>query len=180
MLLLRVALCSGAVLAAATAVAATTTLGVEPGLWEVTTKVDMSGGMSAVPPEVYDRMSPSQRAQIEARMDQSRQPQTKRECITRAQIEKGLHLADESRGRCRTTLVSSSRSAMVVKVACSGNMSSSTGTMRFAATDGKTMTGRFEMSATSTRSDTAIAIKGTMRGRWLGADCGNVRPRTAQ
>jgi hypothetical protein len=176
-MLLRVALFGALMLAAADASASVAqSLAVKPGLWEVTTKIDTSGA-PGIPPEVYDQLPPAQRAQWEARMAQSRRPQTKRTCITQAEIDKGLQLADESRGRCTTTVVSSSRAAMVVNLRCRSNQSTSTGVMRFATTDGKTMTYRFDMTATSSRNNTTMSIKGSASGRWLGADCGNVKPR---
>jgi Protein of unknown function (DUF3617) len=177
-MLVRAALAGAVVLSAAGAYAAVVqSIAVKPGLWEMTTKVQTQGSM--MPPDVYAQMPPAQRAQIEARMAQSRQPQTRRHCVTQADIDKGLQLADETRGRCTTKLVSNSRTAMVVRVSCRGrDGGTSTGVTRFTTTDGTTMDGRFTMDVTARQTN--MTIKGRMSGRWLGANCGTVKPRAMQ
>jgi hypothetical protein len=177
----RVALIGAAVLLAGTAAAIGAggpSMAIKPGLWEMTTRVD-TGGTSGIPPELYDQLPPAQRAQMEARMAAQQRPRTRRQCITQAEIDRGIQLEDATRGRCTSEVVSSSRTAMAVRMRCRDNQNTSAGTLHFSTTDGATVAGRFEMTVTSSRAN-VMTIKGTTRGRWLGADCGNVKPRSTR
>jgi hypothetical protein len=155
-------------------------LNVNPGLWEVTT-VSQTSGQMPVPEEMLAKMSPEQRARIQEAMKQvmerAREPRVFKECITAQQIRDGLRKAMMDRESCKRTVVSSSATLLEMHEECTGRQQS-TGTYRFEAPDPGTMHGTIDM--VMTRGTHAMNVKGHIDGKWLSADCGNVKPGSTE
>ena len=86
-------------------------LDVKLGLWETTSTTQMTG-MPPIPPEVLDRMTPEQRAQMEATMGASGgQPKAHitKSCMTKERLEKGGSFG-EDRPNCKRTVTGSTGS----------------------------------------------------------------------
>ena len=152
------------------------TLDVKTGLWEVTSE-GQSSGMPPIPAEALARMTPQQRAQFEASMQQSmaqmNQRQVGRSCVTEKTLQRGMDFSEHQRAQCKRTVLTSTSSVMEVREECTGDQQM-TGTFRFEAADRQTMHGTIDM--TMTDGTHQMTMHRTMQGVWLGADCGSVAP----
>jgi hypothetical protein len=154
-------------------------LAVTPGLWEMT-----SAGSGAPPPPLPQipadqlaKMTPQQQQMLQQRLAAiaagSGKPMTNRFCVTQAMLDKG-YTGPENNRRCTRTIVTQSAAVLEFKLTCQGDRPT-TGTVHIDATDAHTMTGVVDM-ALAQKDGTAFPIHRTMQGRWLGADCGDVKP----
>jgi hypothetical protein len=161
-----VALSSGALAA---------TLDVKPGLWEIATQGE-AGGVPPIPPQALARLSPEQRAQMMAAMQgamtRMNQPSVSRSCVTQKMLDRGMDL-DPKNGRCTHTVVASTPHSLEVRMVCTGEQKMN-GTMHVDATSRETFTGALDM--VSTDGTNTMTMKRTLQGRWLGSDCGDVKP----
>ncbi len=151
-------------------------LNVKLGLWEVTSTTNVSG-MPPIPDDVLARMTPEQRARMEAAMKarSGEGPKTtvRKECITKEKLEKDLAFGDEKNSECTHTVVSSSSSGLEVKLHCANQGVSSDGTFRVDVPNSEAVKGSVQMVST-TNSQRKMNINSTFSGKYLGASCGDV------
>ena len=171
--LLGLAVCVGSMVLA---YAADPAFDVKTGLWEVTSTGSMSGA-PPIPQDALARMTPEQRAQMEAAMQaaiaRNNQPHVSKSCITQRQLEKAPDFAEQHDKSCKQTVVTRTAAVVETRVECSGPQKRS-GTFRFQALSRETIRGEVSMVLSS--GDKAMTSKHTLDGKWLGADCGNVKP----
>jgi hypothetical protein len=150
------------------------TLDVKPGLWEVTSQGETSG-MPPMPPQVLAQMSPQQRAQMMAAMQgKMNQPHVARSCVTQKMLDRGMTF-DRPNDRCTQSVTGSTSHSVDVKVVCTGEQQQkTTGTMHMDASSRESFSGAFNM--VSTDGTNTMTMKRTMQGKWLGSDCGTVKP----
>jgi Protein of unknown function (DUF3617) len=161
---------------------ATTPLNVKPGLWETTVQQE-SSGMPPIPQAALDKLPPEQRARLET-MIQARAaggPHTssrvERSCLTRAELEQPF-MPDENK-HCTHRVVSSTGSKMEIEAQCAQDGAvKSAMSMRFEASSPEHVAGIITVTAESTTPGDGhtMTIKNHMDARWLGADCGDVKP----
>lgn len=177
-LLAAVAAATGGYAAAAPAIA--------PGLWEnqVTMKTG-SGQMEAAMAQMRERMAsmpPEQRQRVEEMMKgrgggagmgiASGQPTTVQVCITPEQAAReDLPLHD---GRCQVTSKERSGNVVRAKFACTGEHPA-TGSAEFTLVSDKQTRGTVVVDTVMRGQPEKLQIEQT--GRWVGADCGSVKPR---
>lgn len=180
------ALCTA--FAAAPASAQTTKL--QPGLWEYTMNLggSASGELAAAQDKMaaeLAKMPPEQRKMVEGMMAKrgvggaggaggpagARGATTVKACVTPESIER----EDFTSGRadCKQQVASRTASTVVLKLTCDGPPPS-TGemTMTFQSATA------YAMNMVSTTTANGKAVQTTMdgSGKWLGADCGGVKP----
>ena len=163
-------------LASVASLAAGLSLNVTPGLWEVSTSGAVSG-MPQIPAEMLAQMKPEQRLMAQAMalaiVAQASMPHTMRFCVTPEQVQQGLDL-DRLGGReCRRTIHSSSPGGLDMQVEC-GGQDRLRGVVRLLVVDRATVTGDIDVHEGF--GGTAASIRQNVRGRWLGASCGDVPP----
>ena len=167
----RALLVGAAAAAIATSVYATTiSFGMQPGLWAFTVKMQMSA--SVIPPETLARMTPAQRARAQAAMAAANTPRVVKRCITPEQARNGFDL-DEAR-QCTHTTVSSSSSQLVMHVQCRTGRGTGAGTVTFQLVDAGNV--RTDIKMTVTTHGRTVTVENQSTGKWLGSDCGNVKP----
>lgn len=161
-----VALVTGAVAA---------TLDVKPGLWEVTTQGETTG-MPPIPPQVLAQMPPQQREQMMAAMQgRMNQPSVSRSCVTQKMLDRGMTFDRPNNKQCTQTVTGSTARSLDVKVVCTGEQQQKTsGTIHMDSANRESFAGALNM--VSTDGTNAMTIKRTMQGKWLGSDCGKVKP----
>lgn len=158
--------------AAATASAANLVpLSVRPGLWQMTVQ---TSGLPGIPPEALARMTPQQKARIQAQMAAANGPRTFRQCVTAEELRKGWDWNRSSGDRCTRTVVSSTPAAMAMRIQCTGRNATTTGSIQFAAAGPAAVRGKVEFQVTT--SGRTTTMKSTMNGQWLGADCAGIKP----
>jgi len=150
---------------------------VKPGLWETSMVMRREGATPSLPPMPdLSQLTPEQRAQVEKMMALHRgdeKPMVERSCITAAQLAKWDEFwKDESDSDCaRKMLESSSRHAKMSMTCHGGEM---TGTMDLKAESRERMTGAMRMVHRVPEGERTTQAE--MTSRWLGADCGDVKP----
>jgi hypothetical protein len=162
--------------AAVITAAVAATLDVKPGLWEVTSQGEASG-MPPIPPQALAQMSPEQRAQamaaMQGAMKRMNQPNVTRSCITQKMLDRGLDFQHPNNETCKQTVVSSTSRALDLRVECTGEQKTN-GTLHIDAINAQTFGGTINM--VSTDGTNTMTMKQTMQGKWLGSNCGDVKP----
>ena len=162
----------------AAAQAAPITLNVKTGLWEMSMSGKTSGAMP-IPPETLARMTPAQRTKMEAAMAASMAamsaPHTYKECLTQKSMQQGFNTEEEGRGgACKETVLTGTATVMEVRQECGGRSKTSSH-VRFEATNNETVNGTID--TVMSEGGHTMTMQHTLHGRWLGAACGDVKPR---
>ncbi len=146
---------------------------VKPGLWEVNAEIERSG-VPPIPPEALARLTPEQRAKLDQQPTGPRHSVYKR-CLTQADVDKGFEpMTGMENAKCARTVTADTPTLRAGRLACSGEMTGG-GNYRFEAPTPESMVGNWDV--TMSRGDRTMTMKGTMQGKWLGSDCGDVKPR---
>ncbi len=151
---------------------------IKPGLWEFTHQADVNG-RPPIPDDLLAKMPPEARARMEAatqgRGGAGGGKSTNRQCIT--DRDRSFR-ADDERQHCTHKIVSQTPTSMEVAVECASvgdRGASGHGTFKWTAPNPETMKGTVDM--TMTQGAQTMTSHVTIAGRWLGADCGDVKPR---
>jgi len=172
-------------LAAALAAVATTAgaQALKPGLWEVTHK--MNSGNSQMDQQMAQMqkqmaaMPPAQRKQMEEMMARqgTQMPaaapgggMSMKMCMTREMAERSEIPAQQ--GDCKTTHQSRTGNTMKMAFTCTNPPSSGEGEYTFASPEAYRM--KMAVSTMVQGKPQKMNMEGS--GKWLGADCGNVKP----
>jgi hypothetical protein len=156
----------------------------KPGLWEITSKMQSgSGQMERQMAQAQERMAslpPDQRKMMEEMM--ARQGvkmgtaggggMTMKVCMTKEMVERN-EMPSQQRGDCKTTSQSRSGNTMKMAFACTNPPSSGEGQFTFNGSEGYTM----KMAVNATVQGKPETMNMDAAGKWLGADCGDVKPR---
>ncbi|SFU80208.1 Protein of unknown function [Polaromonas sp. YR568] len=167
-------------LALATGASAQTT---KPGLWEITNKMQSSSGemekaMANMEKQLAS-MPPEQRKQMQdmmAKQGMSMGPSTGggmnvKMCITKEMAERN-ELPQQQQGDCKTTQSPRSGNTMKFSYVCTQPPSSGEGMMTFNGDTAYTM----KMNTTTTVKGKPEKMTMDASGKWLSADCGNIKP----
>jgi hypothetical protein len=148
----------------------------KPGLWEATSLINMGDATSMIPEDRLAKMTPEQRAQIQAMVKQSvASPMATKLCYTKEQIEKGLNYNLERAGTCTSKTISSTGARQVSEISCDNGRTKTTGTVTMESTDPEHYTGLVQMKTTMNGQNRDMTVK--LTGKWLASDCGDVKPR---
>jgi hypothetical protein len=161
-------------------------LDLKPGLYENTTVSQISGlqmpNMPQLTPDQLAKMPPQARAQFEAMQKGGAgapQTHTSKACITREQLSKPIF--DGGDKGCSYKLTSSSFNSQTIHVECTRGNTKTAGDITLDRVDAEHLKGDMLMK-TSGDSSTAgsmgqnMTIKLTFTNKWLGSDCGDVKP----
>jgi len=167
---------------AAAAGAADVAFDVKPGLWQVTMAGTTSGAPS-VPPEALGNLSPQQRAQfaaiLEAALARAARPHTTRSCITAEQLRRTPDFGGNA--ECKKSVVTRTARNVEFREVCTGvgaDAATMSGTMHFTALDRQTVEGSAEIIRSA--GGKQMQVKQKISGKWLGPDCGGVKPQGAR
>jgi hypothetical protein len=155
----------------------------KPGLWEITNKMQSgSGQMERQMAQAQQQMAnlpPDQRKMMEEMM--ARQGvklgtaagggMTMKVCMTKEMVERN-EMPSQQRGDCKTTSQSRSGNTMKMAFACTNPPSSGEGQFTFNGSEGYTM----KMAVNTTVQGKPETMNMDATGKWLGADCGEVKP----
>ncbi|HTB14278.1 MAG TPA: DUF3617 domain-containing protein [Bryobacteraceae bacterium] len=149
-----------------------TPLNAKPGLWEVTSTTERNG-MPPIPAEALAKMSPEQRARIEAQFKGTAQTTTKQSCFTQEDVAKGFGFNNSLEKSCRQTIVGSSESKLEIKWECEGAQKNS-GSMKIEAPDSSHVNSLINI--TMGANGNVMNMKVTNSAKWLSNSCGDVKP----
>ncbi len=165
--------------------AAVENFNIKPGLWEVTMtheakgtppmpaaeRAEMEREMAKMPPEMKAKME----AAVKNSLANLAKPVVKRSCLLKEDLNKPLDFdGGRGDGACTRTVVKSTSTVQEIRLDCSKGTQKSSGTLKMVAANPESWSGSMD----GTMSDTggATETKAKMSGKWLGADCGNVKP----
>jgi hypothetical protein len=179
MKVISIGICVSAAALIAARAADDTPLKVNPGLWEITSE-GQNSGTPPIPPQALAQMSPEQRAQMEAQfkamMAKQAQRRVVKRCVTQQEINDGFDKLDRmSRGQCSQTVTASTPTLREGRLQCTGATTAS-GTYRFEAPSPESVSGSWDM--TTGDANNTMKVKNTFQGKWLSADCGDIKPGT--
>ena len=159
----------------------------KPGLWEMQTKMQSgSGEMEKAMAEMQQQMAsmpPEQRKMMDEQMAKSGVKMgtagpaggmSVRICMTRDMVEKNELPAQQ--GDCKTTAQSRSGNTMKMAFACTNPPSSGEGQVSFNGSEA--YTSKMAISTQVDGKPEKVNMEGS--GKWLGADCGNIKPLALQ
>jgi hypothetical protein len=145
-------------------------LDVKPGLWETTITVQRVGQMP-ISPEMLAKLSPEQRARIEARMKASSgassSTYTDRNCVTKEDLADGNF--GQSKGECTQTLTNSSSSKASGTATCNVEGMEVKGSLEIEAVDQEHIKGSTHGMASGAGNTRTVDT--TFVSTWLGANC---------
>lgn len=151
-------------------------LDVKLGLWE-TTVTHESSGAPPIPPEVLAKISPEQRAKMEAmwkaRQAQGPQTETRKSCLTKEQLNKAAWLDDTKDENCTKTVVSSTPRHLEAKLECTRGAMKQSGTFTVDAVDSTSAKGVVHMVMSG--GGNTMNANSTFTSKWIGASCGDVK-----
>jgi hypothetical protein len=160
-----------ALLLAALSAAGAEKLNVKLGLWEMTS-ISRFSGMPPLPKEVTDKMTPQQRAEMAAKIkaasEEEPEPEVSSECITQEDLDKPFAFANTE--ECTQTVVRTTKNTQEIRLVCTGKTKGS-GLFRVTTPTPETMTGDLDLKVGE--GSEVMSISAKLKGRWLGADCGD-------
>jgi len=119
-------------------------------------------------------MPPQARAQMESAMaGRGGQPTVVKSCLTKESLSRAMDFSSDAKKTCQYKLVNSSATRQELDVECTSK-------------DGKTIIGKMTFEALSSESgratmlmtqDGGTKMNMTINTRYLGPDCGDVKPR---
>ena len=155
----------------------------KPGLWEISNKMDnpeinaamaqMQQQMAAMPPE--------QRKQMEAMMAQRGMKMgsgagggtSVQVCMTKEMVERNdMLMQQQQQSDCKIT--TQSRSGNTMRMAYSCPTPPSTGEGEFTYNGSESYTSKMTINSVQGGKPQTMKMEGS--GKWLGADCGNIKP----
>jgi hypothetical protein len=163
------------------------TIDVKTGLWEMSSERSTSGmpkmpAMPQLPPEVLAAMPPDQQARIRAAMQgawgarSGKRSRVKKVCITRKSLEQGPAFGADDFGRsCTRNVRANSKRSWDMQVVCNDQGRRQTINVRYEAPRPDTINGTVDIAMSD--GNRRMTMQQTMQGRWLGPDCGDVKPR---
>ena len=165
--------CLGAALFCATVWAADfTPLNVKTGEWEVTVS-GQSTGQLPIPQAMLDKLTPEQRAKMEAVMKArggglGARPTVRKSCLRKEKLDKPFG-DDEERKSCKQTIVTSSATKQEIHLECAQGGGQQTGTFKLEAVDSGTVKGVMQMTASN--EGRSMNMNYDFSAKWLGPVC---------
>jgi Protein of unknown function (DUF3617) len=148
------------------------TLDVKTGQWE-TTVSGQTTGMPPIPDEVLNRLTPEQRAKMQAMMqaNSGSKPTVSRTCMTAKDLEKGFNAAEQSAAAssCSRVVVNSTGSKQEIRMECASGGTKSSGSIKLEAVDSEHVKGSMQM--TSSNDGHTMNMNYTFASKWVGPAC---------
>ena len=147
---------------------------VRPGLWEMRSS-GTTKGQVPLPPEALARLSPKQRARIEATMQSAiahgNADTVRKSCITAEQLRRGPSFGDDPKS-CTRTVAKRTATEIEVHAQCAGERRQLD--VHFRAVTPERISGTVD--AVVSNGGRTMTVHRQVSGTWLAADCGTVKP----
>jgi len=168
----RISFSFAAALFCATAWAADPTpLNVKTGEWETTLTTETAGQLP-IPQEMLDKLTPEQRAKMEAAMKarnaQGAHTNAHKSCVKKEDLDKPFG-NDETRKSCKQTIVTSSATRQEIHMDCEIGGGKQSGTLKVEALDSGNVKGSMQMVASN--GGRSMNVNSSFSAKWLGPVC---------
>jgi len=148
----------------------TTSLNVKTGEWESTITVQTAGQLP-IPQEALDKMTPQQRAKIDAAIKaQGGQPRTtvSKSCVRKEDLDKPFSNIAQ-RESCKSTVLTSTATRQELRMECEMDGGKLSGTLKLEAVDSGDVKGTMQMVASN--GGRTINVNTNFAAKWLGPRC---------
>lgn len=145
----------------------------KPGLWEVSTKMNFSGASAPkIPPEQLAQMK-----QMGIKIPGlSGDPIVVKQCISKEQAERDEPPRTQNdKSGCEMQNAKRDGRTFTADMVCTGDMKGK-GTMKVTNESSESYTGSMTFKGTQVRGGD-VEMTNEFSGKWLGADCGDIKPR---
>jgi hypothetical protein len=146
-----------------------TPLNIKTGEWEATMTNETSGQLP-IPQELLDKMTPEQRAKMEAAMKargmQGPRTTVNKHCVKKEDLDKPF--ANENKS-CKENVLTSSATKQEVHMECEVGGGRQVGTLKLEALDSSTVKGSMQMTASN--AGRTMNVNSTFSAKWLGPAC---------
>jgi hypothetical protein len=149
-------------------------LNVKTGLWQTTTTRTVTGS-TGIPPEVTAKLTPAQRARLEAAAKKdagsTARTVTHKDCLTPEELAED-YFRDRSHGdnaKCEETMIKSTATDLEVREACTYGDSKTDAHLSFHADSSEHVTGSGTITATADGHTMSSTMK--MDSKWISASC---------
>ncbi len=171
---------TGTLLAAACTLASAQTI--KPGLWEISSKMggnpemdkamaQMQQQMAAMPPEQRKMMQDMMAKQGVSMAAGPGGTMLSKMCLTREMVERN-QLPVHDKGNCTNTVSNQSAAGMNIRFVCTDPAATGEGRVNFKGDSAYDM----KMTMNTTHQGKAMTTTMDAYGKWLGADCGAIKP----
>ncbi|MBX3621549.1 MAG: DUF3617 domain-containing protein [Rhizobacter sp.] len=148
---------------------------IKPGLWQVTSTRLVDGQKAPELGEHLKNLPPEARKRMEANMklhgvDMSGGPGSMKMCMTRESLDQGRWQGEQT--NCKTDFTSRTGSTWKWRSSCTQPPSESEGEASFSGSESYTVKSTTRMTLQGQTRVTNM----TMNAKWLGADCGDLKP----
>ena len=148
-----------------------TPMNVKTGEWEATVTGESTGQLP-IPQEMLDKLTPEQRAKMEAMMKGRGLggPQTKvyKSCLRKEDLDKPFGNEGDQKS-CKRTIVTSSSTRQEIQMECENGQGKGTGTFKVEALDSGNVKGSMQMTVSN--GGRAMNITTDFLAKWLGPVC---------
>ncbi len=151
-----------------------TPLNVKPGLWETKSTASRTGALP-IPPETLARLTPEQRARLEARLKahaNNTSTDNSKSCLTKKDLEEAPNFLEKKKD-CSYTILTSTGSQAKGKFTCQENGYTASGILDVEAIDTENVKG--SSHTTMSANGQSTQFDGSFVSKWLGPNCGNVK-----
>jgi hypothetical protein len=152
-------------------------LNIKLGLWEIATQANISGA-PPIPEDALAKMSPEQRAHmqaaIEASMAQVAKPRLAKHCVTQEKVAQGFNLdRQHDSATCQKKLVTNTSTELQLSETCpeSNGSTSIDEHIQLSGSDQVAGTVHFVKST----GGKSMTVDSTIKGQWLSASCGDIK-----
>ncbi len=151
-------------------------LNIKTGLWENTTTIDQQGKVP-IPAEMLERLSPDQRARMEARMkaqpNEHTHTYTDKQCVTEKDLDNDALFSKPPAQGCTRQVVNFTSTSAEVHYVCEMDGAKGDGTVKVQVLNPENVKGSGQIHAIAYGQP--INSNSSFTARWLGSDCGKVR-----
>lgn len=148
---------------------------IKPGLWEIRHKTAMDGQQLPDMSEMLAKVPPEMRGQVQAMMEKNGAGVTDKGmtiCITPEQAARQQFGADDQDGKCQVTDMKHEGNKTSMKMTCSDPQGEGETTVTRQTSEAWSSASRMTMM----EDGQPHTMNSEMDARWLGADCGGVKP----
>jgi Protein of unknown function (DUF3617) len=150
-------------------------LNVKPGLWEMSS-VGQANGVPPISDDMLARLTPEQRARVQAAMQASMgsasKPKLFKECVTPEKLSQGFDLQQSKDSSCQRSVVSSTTTDFAIRAVCTRSEATTTMDAHFQLNGSEQVAGTVHV--VTTHDGKTMTIDSSINGKWLGASCGNI------
>ena len=152
-------------------------LNIKLGLWEIATQANISGA-PPIPEDAMAKMSPEQRARMQAAIQASMadvaKPRLAKHCVTQEKVAQGFNLdRQHDSATCQKKLLTNTATELQLTETCPEDNGSTSIDEHIQVSGSDQVAGTVHFVKTS--GGKSMTVDSTIKGQWLAASCGDIK-----